>query len=119
MLDGIQFKRVYDEAEPTDGVRILCTTRWPRGVRKESIDQWRPQLGTPKEMIRPWLDGAMKYEDFHSGVWSSLQSPEAQQALEELAALVKQGQRLTLLTSVKDMNDTHLSIVMEALRQHL
>lgn len=117
--DVIQLKRVYDGAEPGDGLRVLCTTRWPRGVKKESIDQWRPELGTPKELIRPWLDGQMEYEAFRQGVQSSLQSPEAQQALEELAAVVREGRRITLLTSVKDVRDTHLSIVVEALREKL
>lgn len=31
----IQIKRVYDEPQPGDGIRVLIDRLWPRGLSKE------------------------------------------------------------------------------------
>lgn len=38
----IKIKRVYDEVEKDDGIRILVDRLWPRGLKKDSvkIDKW-------------------------------------------------------------------------------
>ncbi len=111
----IHIKRVYDPADPEDGLRVLCTTRWPRGIRKEAVDAWKPELGTPAELIAPRLAGELGDEEFRAGVMASLSLPKGQAALKELAALREQGTIITLLTSVKDRAETHLLYVRELL----
>ncbi|WP_156413235.1 DUF488 domain-containing protein, partial [Legionella cherrii] len=34
-MNKIKIKRIYEQAEPSDGCRILVDRLWPRGVKKE------------------------------------------------------------------------------------
>ena len=53
----IQVKRIYDEAQKKDGMRILVDRIWPRGVSKEDakIDEWVKEVGPTKE-LREWFN---------------------------------------------------------------
>ncbi len=115
----IQIRRVYDPPLPTDGVRVLCTTRWPRGVSRQAVDTWKRELGTPPDLLDPWLAGRLGPDEFQAGVRAALLAPAASAALDELAALARQGTALTLLTSIKDMTRTHLGLVQAAIEQRL
>ncbi|MBP2017124.1 uncharacterized protein YeaO (DUF488 family) [Symbiobacterium terraclitae] len=119
MAQQIQFKRIYDPQTPDDGLRVLCTAMWPRGVKKTAVDRWYRELGAPRDIIRPYLDGQVSWEEFRQRVWESLHTPEAQKALAELAEEVRQGRTVTLLTSVRDAVKTHLEIIADALQAHL
>ncbi len=48
----VKTKRVYESREPRDGIRVLVMRFWPRGVKKNSIDEWLRELGTDQELIR-------------------------------------------------------------------
>ncbi len=39
---AVRVKRVYEDPDPADGVRILVDRLWPRGVRKQDLahDAW-------------------------------------------------------------------------------
>jgi uncharacterized protein YeaO (DUF488 family) len=43
---NIAIKRIYEEPEPDDGVRVLVDRLWPRGIKKEnaSIDFWLKEV---------------------------------------------------------------------------
>lgn len=47
-------KRIYDEAEPSDGKRILVDRLWPRGIRKDAIDVWFKD-SAPSDELRSWF----------------------------------------------------------------
>lgn len=90
---------------------------WPRGVKKTAVDRWYRELGAPRALIRPYLDGEVSWEEFRAAVWEALHTPAAQEALKELAEEIRRGRRVTLLTSVRDMAKTHLEIIADALRE--
>jgi uncharacterized protein YeaO (DUF488 family) len=52
----IRTKRVYLDAEPSDGRRILVDRLWPRGVSKEKarIDHWAKAVA-PSRVLREWF----------------------------------------------------------------
>jgi uncharacterized protein YeaO (DUF488 family) len=53
----VRAKRVYDEAEPGDGYRVLIDHVWPRGVSKERahLEEWARELA-PSDELRKWFD---------------------------------------------------------------
>jgi uncharacterized protein YeaO (DUF488 family) len=53
----IRIKRVYDEAEARDGVRILVDRLWPRGMSKDkaAFAEWMKDLA-PTTALRQWFD---------------------------------------------------------------
>lgn len=52
----LRLKRVYDEASPRDGCRVLVDRIWPRGLRKERarIDHWLKEIA-PSTELRKWF----------------------------------------------------------------
>ena len=52
----VRLKRVYEPANPEDGVRILVDRLWPRGLSKEkaAIDQWMKDIA-PSAELRKWF----------------------------------------------------------------
>ena len=52
----IRLKRVYDPAEPDDGLRVLVDRLWPRGLRKAEarIDLWLKDIA-PSNELRRWF----------------------------------------------------------------
>ena len=47
----IQTKRIYDPPEESDGHRLLVMRLWPRGIRKERVDQWDKGLAPTRELL--------------------------------------------------------------------
>ena len=54
---NIKIKRVYEQPDKDDGVRILVDRLWPRGLTKEKahIDLWLKEIA-PSTELRKWFD---------------------------------------------------------------
>lgn len=52
----IKLKRAYEDAETSDGTRILVDRLWPRGLTKEKakIDLWLKEIA-PSTELRKWF----------------------------------------------------------------
>jgi len=48
----IEIKRVYEDAENDDGIRILVDRIWPRGLSKEEaqLDDWMKEIAPSTEL---------------------------------------------------------------------
>ncbi len=97
----IQLKRVYDPAEPGDGVRFLVERLWPRGLRKEALkmDAWLRDVA-PSGELRTWFGhDPMKWSGFQLRYTAELDGrPDAWQPIVEAA---RKG-NVTLLFSSHD-----------------
>lgn len=53
---NIKIKRVYEQPEKDDGMRILVDRLWPRGLTKEkaSVDLWLKDIA-PSTELRKWF----------------------------------------------------------------
>ena len=77
----VQIKRVYEDAEKTDGLRVLVDRLWPRGMSKEDahVDEWLKEVGPSKE-LRQWFGhDPDKFEDFKKKYKKELKNNEEQQ----------------------------------------
>ncbi|MFF0545503.1 DUF488 domain-containing protein [Nocardia thailandica] len=116
----IRIKRVYDEPEPSDGTRVLVDRLWPRGVSKERarIDEWAKDV-TPSTELRHWFhaDPGPRRAEFADRFRAELSAPAARAELDRLRALAAGGP-LTLVTSVKDPERSHVPVIVSELREH-
>ncbi|MBI3910996.1 MAG: DUF488 family protein [Armatimonadetes bacterium] len=106
--------RVYDEPQPEDGHRILVMRRWPRGVSKERVDEWRPELGTPPELIRAWKQVAIPWEEFE---WRYREAMADQGAAIRALAERARTETITLLCGCADENRCHRRILKELVEE--
>jgi uncharacterized protein YeaO (DUF488 family) len=111
----IRCKRVYEPADPGDGVRVLVDRLWPRGVAKDraGIDAWAKDLA-PSEDLRRWFDHRQeRYAEFRRRYLAELANRRA-----ELASLLPDADddELTLLFAARDESRNNAVVLAEALR---
>ena len=71
----IKIKRIYEEAAPEDGYRVLID-RLPRGIKKSeaNIDVWQKELA-PSHDLRKWFQhDPAKWEEFRERYHGELES---------------------------------------------
>lgn len=116
----IAIKRVYDEAEPEDGTRILVDRLWPRGLSKERahVDLWLKELA-PSNELRKWFGHEPdKFAEFRRRYEAELRSPEARAELQQLEDRAKQGP-ITLVFAAHDVEHNDAVVLRDHLQQAL
>ncbi|WP_010531525.1 DUF488 domain-containing protein [Lentibacillus jeotgali] len=114
----VNLKRVYDEADQHDGVRVLVDRVWPRGMSKEKaqLDHWLKEIG-PSNDLRKWFGhDPDKYEEFKQQYKEELEEGDQQEELQKLKNLTKEHDKnLTLLFSAKDKEHNQARVLKEIL----
>lgn len=110
-------KRVYEEAAPADGKRVLVDRVWPRGLRKEdaAVDVWLKDIA-PSTALRKWFGhDPARWEEFQARYGSELDAnAEATGTLLELA---RHGP-VTLLFSARDTEHNNARALRSYLERH-
>jgi uncharacterized protein YeaO (DUF488 family) len=102
-LHTVRVRRVYDDALPEDGTRVLVDRLWPRGLAKAqaTLGEWCKQVA-PSTALRRWYDhDPERFEEFARRYREELSEPERAKALAHLRELATGG-TLTLLTATRD-----------------
>ena len=111
----IQCKRVYEQASPDDGYRVLVDRLWPRGVKKTDLayDEWCKTL-TPSNELRKAFHG----ETIDFDAFSQAYREELAQHQDEGMRLAAQArkQTVTLLYGAKDKAQNHALVLADWLR---
>lgn len=111
----IDVKRVYDDADDSDGTRILVDRLWPRGLSKDAahLDGWNKDVA-PSGALRTWYGhDPARFEEFAARYRAELdQHRDAVDAVLDGA----DGERLTLLTATKNVEYSHAVVLADVLR---
>ncbi len=111
----IQCKRVYEQAGPDDGYRVLVDKLWPRGVKKTDLayDEWCKAL-TPSNELRK----AFHSETIDFAAFSKAYREELAQHADEGMRLGDAGEQatVTLLYAAKDTKQNHALVLADWLR---
>lgn len=109
-------KRIYDAPEEADGLRVLVDRLWPRGITKEKavVHLWLKDV-TPSSELRQWIHhDPTQWDEFRRRYFAELdQHPDAVQQLRDAAG----EQTVTLLSAVKDLARSHVSVLLEYLHR--
>lgn|SRR5574341_144585 len=104
-------KRIYDPPSPRDGTRILVMRLYPRGIRRELVDQWRKELGTALPLIKAWKAGRITWPQLAKKFKAQMAAdPAAQASLKELRRRAR-TERLTLLCGCEDEKHCHRTLL--------
>ena len=99
---NIQIKRVYDNPDTLDGVRILVDRLWPRGLSKEKarLDYWAKDVA-PSNALRTWYQhDREKWDEFKRRYRTELNgNPDAVEKLKDHFI----GESITLLFSSREL----------------
>ena len=116
----IKTKRVYDEVEKDDGIRVLVDRLWPRGIKKEGvkIDLWLKEVA-PSIELRKWFSHEpSRWKEFCKRYKEELRMDEEKKiALSELTKIATR-KKLTLIYSAKDKEHNN-AVVLKKLLENL
>lgn len=93
---------IYSPARKDDGLRVLVTRYWPRGVKKERADLWIKGLGPSAELIKDWKAGAISWSEFEKRYKAEFKDPEKKRLLGELKDTVSSEEAVVLLCTCKE-----------------
>lgn len=108
-------RRVYEEAVPSDGERVLVDRLWPRGLKKDEagIDAWLRDLA-PSNELRKWFHAhPEKQLEFRKRYVEELHGAGARAALGALEKLVKAKAKVTLLFASKKVEYNNATVLRD------
>lgn len=110
----IALKRVYSAFEEDDGSRILVDRLWPRGKERASLSltEWYRDAAPSSSLRRDYHQQKISEASFQTRY--RLELKESVEALLPLMRYARQG-KLTLLTAARQLENSHLPLLREAL----
>jgi uncharacterized protein YeaO (DUF488 family) len=109
----VKTKSIYDPPEPGDGVRVLITRYYPRGVKKDRFDKRIVALSPSRGLLSSYRDGEKNWDQFSESFLSELRAnPESLEAIRSLRAL-SQAQDVTLLCYERSGAPCHRYLVRD------
>ena len=113
--------RIYDfikDNESSDFYGVFVDRLYPRGVKKEIFSSflWLKSI-TPSNELRAWFheDKEGRFSEFRLKFKTELESEKAAAGLKKLKSLEKTHGKIALLTATKDINLSHVTVILEAL----
>jgi len=114
----IQMKRIYEPFAATDGFRVLVDRLWPRGIRKDgaNIDLWAKDITPTTQLRKDYHSGRDSWPEFeskyHTELWNN-------PALAPFISTIREKDIVTLLFAGKDTDHTHVTVIMDILKEKL
>jgi len=107
-----KIKRVYEEPDKEDGVRILVDRLWPRGLKKEKakVDIWIKEIAPSTELRKWFAHDPDKWEGFIKRYRQELKKNKEQVSL--LKDHLKKG-TVTLVYAAKDEEHNEAIVLKE------
>ena len=112
----VRIKRVYEQPDKEDGIRILVDRLWPRGLTKEkaSVALWLKEIA-PSTELRKWFGHEPdKWKAFESRYRAELAKNEQQLSL--LRQEMAKGP-VTLLYGAKDQEHNEAVVLQKYLME--
>ena len=117
MTQEIRLKRIYDEPNPDDGLRVFVDRLWARGVSKEAakIDVWAKEL-TPSNELRKWFhEDRSQIEEFERRYRAELE--DRLHEIEPIIGTLREAPVVTLITATKDLTNGHAAVLKSFLEE--
>ena len=114
----IKLKRVYEQAEPDDGLRYLVDRLWPRGMAKDALQltAWLREVAPSDELRKEFHRDPARWEEFRRRYWAELDArPEV---WEPLLRAARNG-TITLLFAARDTEHNNAVALRDYLRDRL
>ena len=60
----IKTKCVREPASPEDGLRVLVTRTWPRGLPQDAVDVWWKELAPSAKLLADWRQKRITWGEY-------------------------------------------------------
>ncbi|MEU6477307.1 DUF488 family protein [Streptomyces sp. NPDC047017] len=114
MAVRVSYRRIYEDAAPGDGKRVLVDRLWPRGMSKQDarLDEWLRDAAPSADLRRWYHHDPERFTEFRRRYLAELDDSAHQAAVERLHDLAVHG-RVTLLTATKDVDHSEAAVLAD------
>ena len=114
----LRAKRIYENAEPDDGYRLLVMRLWPRGIRKEHVNAWERQLAPTRKLLTDYRSDVIGWAEYERRYLHEMAScSDSIRALSALRWRVSQD-NVTILCSCKDEMHCHRTLLTQLVQKN-
>lgn len=116
-MAAVKTKSIYEPRSDEDGLRVLVTRYWPRGVKKKEADLWLKDLGPSPGLIRKWKQGIIAWDEFKKAYLNEHKTHEKKKAMAGLIEIMKQDrpENITLMCMCREERTCHRGLLREML----
>lgn len=115
----IRSKSIYDPKEEDDGIRILITRYWPRGIKKEYFDKWYKELSPSRDLLKRYKYKKIDFPLFGRLFLEEIQKSNVIEIWREILHESIKGNVITLLCYEKDESICHRKFIKKLCEQEL
>jgi len=116
---NIQTKRIYEDADKSDGYRALVDRLWPRGIKKEdaALDAWAKDVAPSPELRKNCPRDPEHFPEFRERYLAEIEANAA--AVESLLEDVRRSDKstLTLLYASREPERNHAVVLKEGIER--
>lgn len=114
----VQTKSIYEPAADDDGLRVLTTNYWPRGISRERAGTYVRVLGPSRDLLRAFRDGAIDWLEYELRYLSEMMLAPQQEEIQRLAAIARE-QPLTVMCVCKDDARCHRRLLRDLIEKRM
>lgn len=98
-------KNVFAPVDDGDGLRLLTTRYWPRGVAKKHVSLYLPDLAPSRELLHEIHDGVITWRDFTARYRAEMKGQKS--LIRLLKHMADGGETITLLCTCDSADRCH------------
>ncbi len=108
----LAIKRIYDQPEQRDGIRVLVDRLWPRGVSKERarVDLWLKDLGPSTELRRWFGHESSRFAEFKKRYIAEME--DNKELVAQIRAILAES-NVTLLFGARDSEHNNALVIRD------
>lgn len=115
----IRTKSIYDKKGRIDGLRILVSRFYPRGVKRERFDLWIRGASPQRDLLKSYKQGLIDWPEFERRFKLQLKTEvDSKAAMKQLLELSRR-RNITLLCYEKEGQKCHRQVLKTTLERLL
>ncbi|MEX2226799.1 MAG: DUF488 family protein [Dehalococcoidia bacterium] len=114
----VKSKSIYDPAEPGDGVRVLTTNYWPRGISRERAGTYKRVLGPSRELLRAFKDGLIDWAGYEPQYLEQMRGEAQQTEIQALAQLAA-TETITVTCVCREEAECHRRLLRDLIEREV
>jgi uncharacterized protein YeaO (DUF488 family) len=115
----VETKSIYESKSSKDGLRILITRYYPRGVKRDRFDLWVKGASPTVDLLKAYRKGSIDWSGFKKQFSNQMNNDEeSKNAIGELLDLARK-RKVTLLCFEREGQNCHRQIVKAKLDRSL
>jgi len=109
---AIATKSVYERAEAGDGLRMLVTQYWPRGVARTTIDEYVRELAPSRALLHAYRNAELDWPRYRHQYLIEMRRQSALREIHRLAKIAR-SERITLMCVCKYEDQCHRTLLRD------